>query len=563
VAGIAQRLDGLPLAIELAASRVKVLPPEAILERLDHSLALLVSETRDVPDRQRTLRATIAWSHELLGHSARRLLAICSAFRSGIDLMLLDDVAGAMGFDGPLLDVLGELVDHSLLRRVESPAPRFTMLETVREFAAEQLDEDFERAVRAAHAGAMWRMVATLRRPPSTPNAAGLDLLELEHDNLRAALDHCAGTDPLMALRIANRLAGFWAIRGHFSEGRRRLAMLRHQVGDDTAEYADAMAAEAWLATDQGDREAALPLLDRAIEWARAGGEVIREAEALLSRGRAKLVIGDPTGGRADVEASLALQEEFGDAGGLAAALWLGGAAAQADGELGLARERLERSVALGADADQPVTASRAHYLLGSVLFDLGDLDGAEAALAVSVPVVIDLDDRFAIPIALSVLARLAAARGRPRVALRLAGAAAEYEETNQTNRPQFVRALLDDALATVVEQVGHPAAQRLQAEGRTMPVRELIGAGLERRPEEAWQVGVSPPLTAREEEIAVMVAAGLTNREIAERLVLSVRTVETHVARALTKLGFTNRGQLTAWAHHEGLITNVSGERR
>jgi DNA-binding NarL/FixJ family response regulator len=95
------------------------------------------------------------------------------------------------------------------------------------------------------------------------------------------------------------------------------------------------------------------------------------------------------------------------------------------------------------------------------------------------------------------------------------------------------------------------------------MPVRELIGAGLERRPEEAWQVGVSPPLTAREKEIAVLVAAGLTNREIAERLVLSVRTVETHVARALTKLGFTNRGQLTAWAHHEGLITNVSGKRR
>jgi non-specific serine/threonine protein kinase len=441
---IADRLGGVPLAIELAAARISVLPPDEILKRLDDSLGLLVSENRDVPDRQRTLRATIAWSHDLMSAPARRLLAICSVFRGGIDLRVLEQVGAALDLSVPVIDLVAELVDHSLLRRTEpASAPRFTMLEAVREFAAEQLDEPSELAARTAHAEAMWRLVADLRRPPSTPDRPGLDLLDLEHDNLRAALDHCAGIDPPMALRMANRLAGFWTIRGYFSEGRRRLSGLREQVAEDDPEYADAMAGEAWLATDQGDRDAALPLLRSVIARARAAGDVVREAEALLSRGRAQLVIGDPAGGRADVEASLALQEASGDAAGLAAALWLGGAAAHFAGELELAHERFERAVALATAADEPATATRALYLLGSVRLDLGDPAGAEDALAVALPAVVELGDRFAMTIALSMLAGLAAQRGRPRTALRLAGTAAGYEAENQTRRPQFVRARL------------------------------------------------------------------------------------------------------------------------
>ena len=145
------RLDGLPLAIELAAARVKLLPLAAILARLEHSLGLLVSGRRDVPDRQRTLRATIAWSYDLLSQAAKRLLAVCSVFRGGIDLAVLEAVcAAAVDLRVPVLDALAELVDHSLLRRAgaaSESAARFAMLETVREFAAEQL-------ARAAWAGA-------------------------------------------------------------------------------------------------------------------------------------------------------------------------------------------------------------------------------------------------------------------------------------------------------------------------------------------------------------------------------------------------------------------------
>ena len=169
IAAIVQRLDGLPLAIELAAARVKLLPPEAILARLEHSLGLLVGGGRDVPDRQRTLRATIAWSYDLLSEGARRLLAACSVFRGGIGLGRHRGGLrrGRWTSGVPVLDALQELVDHSLLRlaAASAPVPRYSMLETVREFAAERLRTMPEAdAVHAAHA-AQFRRLADGSRP--------------------------------------------------------------------------------------------------------------------------------------------------------------------------------------------------------------------------------------------------------------------------------------------------------------------------------------------------------------------------------------------------------------
>lgn len=434
------------------------------------------------------------------------------------------------------------------------------MLETVREFAAEQLADSPEQQVtRDAHAQVFWRLVEHLPRPPAAPNRAGLDLLELEHDNLRAVLDHCSATDPGTALRIAVRLTGFWSIRGHFSEGRRYLAALRELVPDDDPEWGDTLTCEAWLATDQGDREAALPLLEQAVERSRTSDDQVREAEALLCRGRVRGITGDP-GFSSDIEQSLALREASGDPAGLAGALWLAGAAAHFQGDGVLAVQRLERSVALSADAGLTVIWARARQLLGVVRLDMDDTSGAADALAEAVPEILDLGDRFAVPIGLSGLAGLAARRGRSRSALRLAGAAAAYENVNQTNRPQFIRALLDRWLVPVLDEVG-TAARRLQDEGRGMPLDQVIAAGLDPGPEDPWRTGASPGLTDREREIAALAARGLTNRQIAQHLVLSVRTVETHVGRVLGKLGFSSRGQLTVWAHEEGLMTNQRGE--
>jgi len=178
---------------------------------------------------------------------------------------------------------------------------------------------------------------------------------------------------------------------------------------------------------------------------------------------------------------------------------------------------------------------------------------GARAALVKGVPAIADLGDRFAIPIGLSALAGLAAKEGRPRTALRLAGAAAAYEEINQTHRPPKIRAELDAWLAPVHATVG-AAAAKLFDEGRGLTLDEAIALGLDDQREGAGRPGSSAGLTRREREIAALVATGLTNREIAGRLFLSVRTVEVHVDHALTKLGLRTRTQLAAWMYEEGL---------
>ena len=555
VAGIVDRLDGLPLAIELAAARVKLLPPTEILVRLDNSLGLLVSSSRGLPARQRTLRATIAWSYELLSDSARLLLAACSVFRGGIALNVIESVcAEAAGLHIPVLDAAGELVDHSLLRQA-APAPgvgpRFAMLESVREFAAGRLAElPVCERVRAAHAGAFAALVMDLARPPLWPGKAGLDLLELEHDNFRAALDFYRRADPSAALRLANRLTAFWSARGHFSEGRRCLGDLLDLVPHDDVGRVDALNGAGWLAADQGDRATAVALLDEAVERARALDDPVREATALMYRGRAMQIIGDPAGAGPDIERALQLQTAAGDDAGLAAALFFAAASSMFEGNLRLALERFEGCAKLSRVVGLPQVEARALQLIGVTRLQLGELPAARAVLAKGVPAIVDLGDRFAIPPGLSALAGLAAREGRPRAALLLAGAAAAYEQVNETYRPQAIRAFLDDWLEPARKAAG-AAARKLLDQGRRLTLNEALALGLSEAPE-----GSAPSsLTRRESQVAALVARGLTNREIAGQLYLSVRTVEVHVDHILTKLGFRNRTELAAWAHEEGLL--------
>ena len=240
----------------------------------------------------------------------------------------------------------------------------------------------------------------------------------------------------------------------------------------------------------------------------------------------------------------MALQIEAGDDAGRAAALFFAAAAAMFADDLGLAIERFDRCVALSEALGLPAIEARARQLLGVSSLELGDVAGATAALGKGVPAIVDIGDRFAIPVGLSALAGLAAKTGRPRAALRLAGAAAAYEEVNQTYRPQKIGALLDAWLTPVRTRVG-AAVAKLFDQGRGLTLDQAIELGLDTTPEDPWRPGRSAGLTRREREIAALVATGLTNREIAGKLYLSVRTVEVHVDHALTKLGFRTR---TSW---------------
>jgi non-specific serine/threonine protein kinase len=184
----------------------------------------------------------------------------------------------------------------------------------------------------------------------------------------------------------------------------------------------------------------------------------------------------------------------------------------------------------------------------------MGDLDAAHTALAAGVPAIVDIGEVFAIPVGLGALAGLAAKRGRSRVALMLAGAANEYERVNHTDRPRRMRTLLDGWLVPAYEALG-PDATAVLEEGSRLSLAEAVELGLADQPEHLLQRRAAHGLTRRESEVAVLVARGLANREIAAQLYVSVRTVEAHVDHILTKLGFHSRTQLAAWAHHEGLM--------
>jgi predicted ATPase/DNA-binding CsgD family transcriptional regulator len=560
VAGIARRLDGLPLAIELAAARVKLLPPEAILPRLEHSLGLLTGGRRDLPERQQTLRATIAWSYDLLTEGARRLLAACSVFAGGASLEVIETVCdAAVDIDLPVLDGLQELVDQSLLRQARGPGMppgRYAMLETIREYATERLAAmpEADRA-RGAQAAAFLTLVEADGRPHAgLAKKEWLERVDIEHNNIRAALSWYRGHDPPTALRLAASMAAFWSLRGHHTEGRQRLGDLLGLIPDPSLARVSALNGAAWLAIDQGDYDHAADLLAESIGLSRTLGDTVGEGIATVYLGRSKMSRGRVTEGAPDVARAVALVSEAGDRPAIAFAIFYSGLVAQLTGQLEDACDILVRCAAMAAELGLAPLSARARQMLGYVRLDLGELSGAKAALADGFPVSMDVGDRWIVQIGLGGFAGVAAKTGRPRLALRLAGALEAYQDVNEFSMPVPIEEIVGRWLAPARAKAG-PAAARWLAEGRRMSPEEAVGLALANEPDDAPPPGPRRTLTRREAEVASLVARGLTNRDIAAQLFLSVRTVEVHVDHILTKLGFHTRTQLAAWAHEEGLL--------
>ena len=555
IAQIVCRLDGLPLAIELAAARVRLLPPEAIVARLEHSLVLLTGGGRDLLDRQQTLRATISWSYELLSDSARQLLATCSVFRGGADLDIIELVAAQAGIGVPVLDGLQELVEQNMLRRVQVPgAPRYATLETIREFAAERLAGlPGASGVRAAHAAAFATLARQAGRPLSGPGL--LARLDRDYDNIRAAIDWYRQDDPGAALRIAGAMSGYWNLRGHFAEGRQRLRELLGLVAPEHPARVSALNAAGWLALDQGDQADAACWLGESIELSRKLNDKTGEGMAVLGLARSKIGTSRTAEAAPYLDRAEALLAEAGDRPGIALTLLYSGMIAYGTGQLDSAGDQFTRCAAVCRELGFQAVGARVLQLLGMVRLDLGDLSGARAALEEGLPVTVATGDRWAIPLGLSGFAGLAARTGRPRLALRLVGAAEACQEAGDFATPGPIRANLKRWLAPSRTAVGSAAARGLLAEGRQMAMEHAVASALASSPEQAWRPGPRRTLTRREREVALLAARGLTNRQIASQLVVSVRTVEVHVDHILTKLGFHTRTQLAVWALEHGLL--------
>jgi predicted ATPase/class 3 adenylate cyclase len=476
VAEIVARLDGLPLAIELAAARIKLLTPQAMLSRLEHRLSLLTSGARDLPARQQTLRGAITWSYDLLDDAGRRLLARLSVFVGGASLDAVERVCGpASELGRDVLDGVANLVDHSLLRQEEIHGePRFTMLETIREFAGERLEASGEaQEIRRRHAETL---LAFARE--AEPQLTGrdrmlwLDRLEDEHDNFRAALAWTIESkDTEAAMRLGAALWRFWQMRGHLNEASVRLTAIRQMVGGAPATRALVLEAAGGIAYWQGDLERAHGLYEESLALQREIGDLSETARAVYNLSFTFFLNrADMPTGQALLKESLELYERAGDEAGMARVHWAFASHFNALGDYAESRRHLDLSLPVFRRLDDRFSLGWGLHVFGLVASKSGDLAGARAAFAEGLALFYEARDISGLALLLDDLSSAALTEGDVVRAARLAGAAAVLQKQSGTD------------LANVLNKM----------EGRSRPGAEVVD---EQTIRTAWNEGQSAPL--------------------------------------------------------------------
>jgi predicted ATPase/DNA-binding SARP family transcriptional activator len=478
VADVCRRLDGLPLAIELAAARTKVLPPAAIRERLTSMLDVLVGGARDLPARQQTLRATLDWSYELLAEPERRLLASLSVFAGGWTLADADAVLGGDTSLG-----LQALLDGGLVRRRNTPeGPRFNLLETIRAYAAELLGDD--AALRERHARHFAALAETawqgIRDGPDELEAQGHATLAREHDNLRAALEWAQEQpDVDFALRLATNLRWFWMVQGHLAEGRRAFAALVTRTEDDPAQHADAIAGGAVFAWRVGDTDTAGTEWSTALEIYRALGDEENVARCIAELGAVASTTGDVERAIALYEESTVLFEHLGQRNRQATALSNLAALKSRSGDL-------EGSAEVGLQAIAMLRELRDLDGLGVALtnqarvqLELGDLEGARASLHESLEIADRIGYQMLLAYALGAAAEIARRGGDPERAARLAGASRGLFTTIGLALPEEEAEDQERTLGPLRESLTAGRVDALLAEGAAAPSAQLIADAL------------------------------------------------------------------------------------
>ncbi len=426
VAEICIHLDGLPLAIELAAVGIKVLSPEAMLARLRDRLQIATTGLRDLPPRQRTLRAALDWSHELLPEPERAFLRRAAVFAGGFTLEAAEAISAGDGVvDGQVFDHLTRLVDKSLISYASAgPRPGYRMLETVRRYAEERLQESGEaEAVRGRHLD--WCLTLAERAEPELQGPdqrTWLDRLEQEHDNLRSALGWAqASSSADGAMRLAGALWGFWYVRGYWTEGRRWLeAALAMGPGARRALRAKVINAIAVLVWAQGDYEEAAGRCEEGVSLCRAIDDRAGLAFSLNLLGLVMRHRGDYSRATAMLEESLALRRALDDTWGIASSLSSLGIIASYQGHYDRARLLFGESLTLRRKLEDRGGIAECLYFLGIVAFHRGDHRQAAVHLKQCLDLFRELGDRAGTASTLTNLGMLAQYDGEADRATRL-----------------------------------------------------------------------------------------------------------------------------------------------
>jgi len=560
---LCRALEGIPLALELAAARIRVLSPQAMVDRLDDRYRLLSRGFAGrVPDRQRSLEASVQWTHDLCSEQERDLWAKLSVFPGSFGL----DAAEAVGFSDELdqmdvLDLLASLVDRSVVVREDDGVHvRYRMLETLRLFGAARLSPGEQDALRRRHRDFFAELVTRCAADWFGPRQVEwLRILREEHANLRLALQFSveSAAEAPAALRLVSNLEGFWVATGIVSEARRWLHLaLSHGTGD-AADRAVATRVAAWFAMVQVDHEAAEAKVELARRLADESDDETVQAQLLLGEGLLAAWQDDHAAGVESITRSLALFERLGDRTTQSFGLVVVGMLRGFAGALDEAAVPLRQCVAIAEPEGEIYMRSSALAMLG--LLALVEDDPQRATLMVREGLSMKrlVGDELGTAVALEFLAWIAVAEKRAERAGVLLGAA--------QRRWRNIGVSLDvlpyfSVLHSANEQVatGLIAEEQYDAavtRGETMSGDDAVAFALEEptvraRPARKREKST---LTARETEVAGLVAEGLTNQQIADRLVLSTRTAEAHVENILRKLGFSSRTAVASWfAQHE-----------
>jgi predicted ATPase/DNA-binding CsgD family transcriptional regulator len=621
VAAICRRLDGLPLAIELAAARVRALSPTALLARLHHPLGTLTGGGRDLAPRQRTLRDTIGWSYNLLDRAEQRLFRHLATFVGGFTL---DAVAAACTGRGAArqpatLDALTALLDRSMIVRLPDMPdgePRFGMLETLREFATEQLergprsaDPRRDAAYVARERHARYFLALAEAALPAFEGSEGpeqdpwLRKLSREHDNLRAALAwfHAAADGAAAALRLSGALWKCWWVYGYLGEGRRELeAALDRPAETPAAVRALALRGVAALAWAQGDIARAESAARDSLTLCREAGDTSGTAAALVHLANVIFAQGRYDEATASYAASLPIFRERGNQGDVAWVYTGLGNVAQREGDARRAVSHLERGLALFRECgfargvawaltglglamldcgersraltlldeglaihrmlgDKGGIATALHHL-GAVALVTGDLGIAEERYRESFALRHELGDRIGLATCLEGLARVAARRGRGLTeatrAVLLHGAAAALRDAITSPLSPFERAARERDLAAVRGRLGARSFAAVWEAGRQLSPEEAVAAPLPSlAADRSRSANTADELTARELDVLRLIAAGLTNAQAAGRLHLSPLTVNAHLRSIYGKLGVATRAAATRFAIEHALV--------